>query len=225
MTPQNGSDTTSPETDNSDAFGTGRDGSRTASSSGATRRSCGFTLGVVATIVTMAAASAPSLFYPQIADHLDLLPVATTVVFAVYAFTLLATLLWLGSLSDSLGRRPVVMIGAVLLAASLGLFWSATSLLPLLVARAIQGVAAGLLIPTLSAMLIDFQPADGTDDSAVWNTMAPMLGLGSGALGAAVLLDTAAHPDTTVFGTLIAAFFVIAVVVWAPSRSVPRGVH
>ncbi|MCV7525587.1 MULTISPECIES: MFS transporter [Actinomycetes] len=55
----------------------------------------------------MAAASAPSLFYPQIAERLGLIPVATTLVFAVYTFTLLAALLYLGPLSDHVGRRPV----------------------------------------------------------------------------------------------------------------------
>lgn len=57
----------------------------------------GFALALAATILTMAAASAPSLFYPQIADRLGLIPVATTLVFAVYTFTLLGALLYLGS--------------------------------------------------------------------------------------------------------------------------------
>ena len=67
----------------------------------------GFVLSLAATILMMAAASAPSLFYPQIAEQLGLVPVATTLVFAVYTFTLLAALLYLGPLSDHVGRRPV----------------------------------------------------------------------------------------------------------------------
>ena len=79
----------------------------------------GFALALAATILTMAAASAPSLFYPEIANRLALTPVAMTLVFAVYAFTLLAALLYLGPLSDRLGRRPVVTVGSLLLAVSL----------------------------------------------------------------------------------------------------------
>ena len=106
----------------------------------------GFALAMAATILMMAAASAPSLFYPQIAEQLGLVPVATTLVFAVYTFTLLAALLYLGPLSDHIGRRPVVTAGSLALALSLAMFWFADSLATLLVARALQGLAAGLLL-------------------------------------------------------------------------------
>lgn len=118
----------------------------------------GFLLSLAATILMMAAASAPSLFYPKIAERLELVPVATTFVFAVYTFTLLAALLYLGPLSDHIGRRPVIAIGSLALALSLAMFWFAGGLATLLVARALQGLAAGLLIPALSAMMIDFEP-------------------------------------------------------------------
>ena len=131
----------------------------------------GFALALAATILTMAAASAPSLFYPEIADRLALTPVAMTLVFAVYAFTLLAALLYLGPLSDRLGRRPVVTVGSLLLAVSLLMFWTAGSLAVFLAARALQGVAAGLLIPALSAMMIDFESAAQSHVAALWNTI------------------------------------------------------
>ena len=88
----------------------------------------GFLLSLAATILMMAAASAPSLFYPQIAERLELVPVATTFVFAVYTFTLLAALLYLGPLSDYIGRRPVVTAGSLALALSLAMFWFAGGL-------------------------------------------------------------------------------------------------
>lgn len=182
----------------------------------------GFTLALAATILTMAAASAPSLFYPQIAERLGLLPVATTLVFAVYAFTLLAALLCLGSLSDRLGRRPVIATGSLVLAASLLLFWSAGSLAALLVARALQGAAAGVLVPTMSAMLIDFEPPSRPGSAALWNTIGPMLGLATGALGAAVLLDVTADPSLAVFGVLVTAFATVAALVWATPEAVTR---
>ena len=162
----------------------------------------------------MIAASAPSLFYPDLAERLDLAPVATTLVFAVYTFTLLVTLLCLGSVSDRAGRRPVIMSGAVFLAASLVMFWFADSLTVLLLARGVQGVGAGILIPALSAMLIDFEPPSRPDSASLWNTIGPMLGLGTGALGAALLLDTTADPAGAVFGTLSAAFVLLAMLIW-----------
>ena len=182
----------------------------------------GFALAMAATILMMAAASAPSLFYPQIAEQLGLVPVATTLVFAVYTFTLLAALLYLGPLSDYIGRRPVVTAGSLALALSLAMFWFADSLATLLVARALQGLAAGLLIPALSAMMIDFEPPSHPNIAALWNTIGPMIGLGTGALGAALLLDLTPEPTAAVFGLLVLAFLIVAATVWITPELVPK---
>lgn len=182
----------------------------------------GFALAMAATILMMAAASAPSLFYPQIAEQLGLVPVATTLVFAVYTFTLLAALLYLRPLSDHIGRRPVVTAGSLALALSLAMFWFADSLATLLVARALQGLAAGLLIPALSAMMIDFEPPSHPNIAALWNTIGPMIGLGTGALGAALLLDLTPEPTAAVFGPLVLAFLTVAATVWSTPELVPK---
>ena len=182
----------------------------------------GFALALAATILTMAAASAPSLFYPQIADRLGLIPVATTRVFAVYTFTLLGALLYLGAVSDRSGRRPAVMAGSLLLAVSLVMFWWAGSLTMLLIARALQGLAAGILIPTLSAMMIDFEPPTQPNAAALWNTIGPMLGLATGALSAAILLDFTTSPAVAVFGPPLAAFVLVAATVWSAPELVSR---
>lgn len=145
-----------------------------------------------------------------------------TLVFAVYAFTLLAALLYLGPLSDRLGRRPVVTVGSLLLAVSLLMFWTAGSLAVFLAARALQGVAAGLLIPALSAMMIDFESAAQSHVAALWNTIGPMIGLGGGALGAAILVDLTTDPEVAVFGSLTAAFVLLAATVWTTPELVDR---
>ncbi|WP_257963462.1 MFS transporter [Brevibacterium ravenspurgense] len=182
----------------------------------------GFLIALAATIFVMVAASAPSLFYPQIADRLGLTPVATTLIFAVYAFTLLAVLLCLGSVSDRVGRRAVVTAGSVLLSLSLIMFWFAGSLTVFIAARALQGVAAGLLIPTLSAMMIDFEPETRPDSAALWNTIGPMLGLGTGTLSAAVLIDLTSDPSAVVFGILAAFFAIMGFAVWTTPERVTR---
>ncbi|MGL1475041.1 MFS transporter, partial [Vibrio parahaemolyticus] len=74
-------------------------------------------------------------------------PVATTLIFAIYAIPLLLALLTLGSLSDRVGRRGILTVGSVALSVSLLMFWAADSFLLLLAARALQGLAAGLLVP------------------------------------------------------------------------------
>ncbi|WP_461639110.1 MFS transporter [Leucobacter sp. BZR 635] len=176
---------------------------------------------MVATMLLMLAASAPSPFYPIFAERLGLPPVATTLIFAIYAFTMLAALLTTGSLSDIVGRRPVVTVGAGLLAVSLVLFWQASGLPLLLIARAVQGIAAGLLLPAFSAMVVDFTSPRRPDSASLWNTIGAMTGLGTGAISASAIIDTSTSPAAVVFGSLAAVFVVIAVAVWGvPGGSV-----
>ncbi len=182
----------------------------------------GFVFALTATITTMVAASAPSLFYPDIAESLELTPVATTLIFAVYAFTLLVALLYLGSVSDRVGRRAIITLGSALLAVSIVMFWHADSLTTLLAARGLQGVGAGIIIPALSAMLIDFEAPTRPGSASLWNTIGPMLGLGTGALGAAALLDATLDSASAVFGTLSAAFVVLALLVWITPELVSK---
>ena len=75
----------------------------------------------------MAGASAPSPFYPVLEREIGFSPATLTAIFAVYAVALLLTLLVTGSLSDHVGRRPVVSAAFALLAVSMLVFWHADS--------------------------------------------------------------------------------------------------
>ncbi|MGN6034819.1 MFS transporter [Brevibacterium casei] len=185
-------------------------------------RQRGGVIALAGTIMTMVAASAPSLFYPRIAERLALAPVASTLVFAVYAFTFLGALLCFGALSDFIGRRPVVSSGAVLLGGSMLLFWSAEALPELVIARALQGAASGALVPALAAMLVDCEPPNRPGSATLWNSVGPLLGFAVGTLGASVALDVAARPADTVFGAVSGGFLVLAGLVWATPETVVR---
>src|SRR6478736_3050160 len=129
----------------------------------------GFRLVLFAATAMMAGASAPSPFYPVIQAELGFTPVTTTVVFAVYAIALLATLLVVGSVSDHVGRRPAISVGFVILALSVVLFWHADAVTGFVAARVLQGVASGLLLSALSAAVVDLEPRDRPGSAAVWN--------------------------------------------------------
>lgn len=183
-------------------------------------RRFGLAFAIVSTALLMVAASAPSPFYPRFAEELGLAPVATTLIFSVYAFTMLTALLVAGAVSDAVGRRPVVSAGSLLVAVSLLLFWQADGLAMLIVARALQGVAAGLLLPAVSAMVVDSASPLRPQSASLWNTIAGMIGLATGAITAAIVLDVAADPERVVFGSLAAAFVLIAAAVWAADEPV-----
>lgn len=180
-------------------------------------------LAASAVTVMMAAASAPSPFYPILQERLALTPAAMTLVFAIYAGTLLIALLTVGGLSDFIGRRPATSAGFVLLAASILLFQHADSIGLLLLARAVQGLASGVLLSTLSATIADLEPADRPGSAAVVNAVAPMLGLALGSVLAGIALDAVADPLTAVFTPAVVVTALLAALVWVgPETSSPR---
>jgi len=90
-----------------------------------TRAVAGFWLIALTLGLFLAAASAPSPLYGVYAARWHFSSTTLTAIFAVYAVALLATLLTAGSLSDSIGRRPVIIAGLALQALSMGLFLAA----------------------------------------------------------------------------------------------------
>jgi MFS family permease len=138
-----------------------------------------------------------------------------TLLFAVYIAALLLTLLFLGSVSDYVGRRPVMLAGLIVGAAACGLFLSAHALELLFAARALQGVAAGLLAGTASAVLHDLRP-DGRATPVV-SSAAPTGGQALGAIGASALVEYASAPTHLVWWLVLAAFVIgIVTVVLMP---------
>ncbi|MCO5731176.1 MFS transporter [Rhizobium sp. SSA_523] len=181
-----------------------------------------FRTALAAMAVMMAGASAPSPFYPMLQESIGFSPAMLTGIFAVYTIALLASLLVTGSLSDHLGRRPVISFGFLLLALSLLLFYQATDVPQLMLARTLQGIAAGLLLSALSAAIVDLEPRDRPGSASIWNSVIPLSGLALGALGAGLLMDITVTAEADVFGLLIVAYTLLAVVIWSIPETAPR---
>ena len=182
----------------------------------------GFALALVALLSMMAGASAPSPFYPVLEREIGFSPAVLTGIFAVYAVALLLTLLVTGSLSDHLGRRPVVSAAFVLLAMSMVVFWHADSVTLLLLARIVQGVASGLLLSSLSATVVDLEPPSRPGLAATFNSIVPLAGLAVGALVGGVVIDRADSPLADVFGVLTGVYVVLALALWLLPETSPR---
>jgi MFS family permease len=182
----------------------------------------GFVLAIVAQILMMVGASAPSPFYPVLAQEIGFDAIVISAVFAVYAVALLLTLLTAGSLSDHVGRRPVVIAGFLLLAGSMFLFWHADAVAMLFLARILQGVASGLLISALSATVLDFAPGGRAGVAALWNALSPGIGLALGALASGVMLDVSGEALLDVFAPLSSAYIVLAGLFFLVPETAPR---
>jgi len=187
-----------------------RTASAPASVPSASRTRFGFVLAVVAQILMMVAASAPSPFYPVLAAEIGFDAIVISAVFAVYAVALLLALLTAGSLSDHVGRRPVAIGGLLVLAASMVLFWHADTVATLMLARILQGAASGVLIAALSAAALDLAPGGRSRVAALWNALSPGIGLALGALVSGIALDVTGQPLLDVFAPLTSVYIVLA---------------
>lgn len=147
----------------------------------------------------LAASSAPSPLYALYREAWGFSALALTVIFSSYAFALLGALLVFGALSDHLGRRRVIVASLLIELVSIALFWGAESAGWLLAARIVQGVATGMATSALSATLLDLHPVRG----ALFNSVAPMIGMAVGALGTSALVQFAPAPTRLVFDLLL----------------------
>jgi hypothetical protein len=166
-----------------------------------------------------AASSAPTPLYHLYQQAWGFSSALLTVIFAVYALSLLATLLMFGSLSDYLGRRPVIFIGLLLEIVSMLLFIAATDVSWLIVARVLQGVATGIATSALGAAMLDSDAQQGP----LLNSITPMFGMAMGALGTSALVEYAPLPMGLAYGLLLAAFVGQAVyLLWIAETVTPQ---
>ena len=164
-------------------------------------------------VLVLAASGVPSPLYRVYAEEFGFSSGVITVVFAVYAFALLAALLVVGGLSDHVGRRPVLAVALVLEAAAMGLFLAADGVGWLLAARVVQGLATGAMTGAFGAALLDLQRPERPLGPLV-NSASPGFGLSAGAVGAGIAVQFVPSPTEWVFGVLTVVFLVAAAAVW-----------
>lgn len=183
-----------------------------------TRRAAFLVVGVLLGVVTFAA-SAPSPLYAVYQQRYGFSPTTLTAVFAVYALALIVALLLTGSLSDRVGRRPVLLASLVLLALSMLVFAAGDGVGWLVLARILQGIGTGVATGTLSAVLLDLQPRPGAGPTV--SSVAPSFGLGAGVVGAGALVQYGPAPRTLVFWLLLAVFALAALSLLLIPETVP----
>ena len=162
-------------------------------------RNTGFVLVAYAFLVTMIGTTLPTPLYPLFEQRYSFGELMVTVIFAVYAFGVIAGLLVFGNLSDEIGRKPVLMIGLTFSAVSALLFLFAGSLAPIYAGRVVSGFSAGIFTGTATAMLIDLAPGGRRRMASFVAVVVNLGGLGLGTLLAGLLADYARSPLRTPF--------------------------
>ncbi len=153
------------------------------------------TLNTITLMTFMAASSAPTPLYRLYQQLWQFSPVTLTLIFATYAFTLLGSLLIIGSLSDYIGRRPVIIAAISLQIISMSFFLFASDVSMLFIARGLQGIATGLAVSAIGAAILDFSKLHGS----LINSIAPMIGMAVGIFLTCSILQFSAHPLQLVF--------------------------
>lgn len=137
-----------------------------------------------------------------------------TVAFASYAFGLLAALLVAGSLSDHIGRRPVLVGSLLVEFGAMLMFVFAPDIGWVVAARTIQGIATGAATSAFSASVVEHAPERHKKLGTIITSIAPAGGLGLGALLTGAAVQFSRHATAIVF-TALAAIMIVGTAVAA----------
>jgi predicted MFS family arabinose efflux permease len=171
---------------------------------------------VAAAILGLAlfASGIPSPLYGIYRELWGFSPLVLTLVYAVYAFGVLTTLVFAGRLSDDAGRRPVLLAALVTLMGTTVLFIVASSVAWLFAARALQGLATGVLLGAGGAALLELHPRRDPAAVSLANGVTSSAGLGLGVLVAAALVQELPAPRVLPYVVLLVLFAIALAGVW-----------
>jgi MFS family permease len=147
-------------------------------------------------------------------------PLTLTLIFATYAFGVLASLLLVGGVSDEVGRRPVLLVALGGLMTAAVLFMLAESAVWLFIARGIQGLSTGAALSAASASLLDLHPRRDPAGVGLTNATAAAAGIGLGALISSSLVLIGWEPRVLPYALL----FVLLAVAFAGAYWMPEPV-
>ena len=157
------------------------------------------------------AAGAPTPLLPIYEAKWNFPASMVTVAFGVYAIALLLTLLIIGSLSDHIGRRPLLIGALALELVSMLVFLVSPSIGWIIAARIIQGIATAAATSSFSAAILELAPARRKHLAGVIVGLAPAAGIGVGALFSGVIAQFSSSAAATVW-IILAAVMLIALV-------------
>jgi MFS family permease len=157
------------------------------------------------------AAGAPTPLFSLLAMRWGFAASLLTIAFAIYAIALLVSLLVAGSLSDYIGRRPVLIGALVVEAISMLVFLFAPNIGWIIAARIVQGFATGAAAGAFTAAVVEFAPERHKKLGTLAGSIAPTSGLALGALWAGLAVQFAPMPGDLIFAPL-AIIFVLGIV-------------
>nr|WP_064570897.1 MFS transporter [Gordonia sp. LAM0048] len=156
----------------------------------------------------------PTPLYAIYGEELGFGVTTTTVIFAVYAAGVIAALIGFGRWSDVIGRRKMLIAGAILSAISAVVFLTAGPVWQLLLGRVLSGLSAGIYAGAATTAVIELAPASWRGRAPAVATAANIGGLGLGPLIAGLLAEYAPSPLHTPFVLDLALLVLVFIGIW-----------
>jgi predicted MFS family arabinose efflux permease len=180
-----------------------------------------FFIAAGALLIAMLGTTLPTPLYAIYQQRLGFDASWLTIIFSIYAAGVIAALLAVGSWSDQLGRRPMLLAGLLMGAISAVIFLCTDSITGLLIGRLFSGLSAGVMTGTATVAVIELAPKT-FKNATLMATAANMLGLGIGPLLAGFTSQYLADPLHLIFYVHLALLLLAAVGVAVIRETVER---
>ncbi len=152
---------------------------------------------------------ASSPLFPLYTAEWGLRPWQVSLAFIGYPVGVLVVVLLLGGLSDRIGRKTTMLLGAGMIVVACVVTAAAWALPVLVAGRVLQGMASGVVAGTTAAALQDFHPR-GPNAGSVTHALCTSLGMCVGPLMAGGLASHVSAPLVVPY-VVIAAFALVPV--------------
>ncbi|CAM2157839.1 Major facilitator superfamily (MFS) profile domain-containing protein [Pararobbsia alpina] len=190
----------------------------TGIASGDTHRAAFWTAAAVI-VHTLWTSAAPAMTYPIYAREWHLSAPTVAAIFAVYPLAVVLTLMFLGDLSDHIGRRGAMLLGLCASILGVGAFAIAPDVTFLFAGRVLMGLGVGLSAGAAAAALVDFAPAGHAHLASVVNTVAQGTGLAAATLIGGALIEFAPYPTRLNYLALMLYLVVVFIMTWRLPRA------
>jgi MFS family permease len=155
-----------------------------------------FALVVTAQILLFAGSNLPTPLFPIYAEHYGFGSAMVTLLFGSYVAVLIPALLLVGTLSDRIGRRPLLVSGIAITVLSSVAFAMARSVGWLFAGEIIYGIGAALVMSCVSVAIRELHPRDHVANAALAASVAMAIGLTIGPLVSGLLATITPWPTT-----------------------------
>jgi len=167
----------------------------------------------------------PTSLYDFYQSELHFSEITLTLIYSAYVAGTLLTLLFVGRISDQIGRRPAALAGLALAAASMLVFVAKIAIAVLFVARFLTGLAVGLAAGAATAWIAELDPRKNVEHSTSVAVGSNLFGLALGPLLSGLLAQLAPWPLRLSHLVFLVALLPMAFAVAKVRETVKQSVH